>query len=170
MLQRTYAIATWPLFFALLGTCLLFVFVIFPLFGEDYPTHSFDRRSGQFAPSHAPEILKAFDDADQLDRYRLQELGPDVLFPIAYGLGLAVWIALLIPATSRARYLVLVPYLTAAADYLENFAVVSMIDRFDKADYTTYAELCRAAGWVKGAGLMLSIAIVIGAAVFRRVR
>ena len=162
LIDATYAIASWWTFAVLFLVCVGFVFA-FNHYGKSYPVKSFDGRSGSFSAAEAPEILNAFAKAGQLEQYKKQEIHLDLLFPLAYGVGLAVLIALLVPRESPQRWLVLIPYVAALGDYVENICVLVMIARYD-ANATSYgavAVLCSIGAKVKSAMLLATLGAVI---------
>jgi hypothetical protein len=161
--NRTAAIAS-PLVFAVLFVvALIFIFVLFPLTNRHWKGKTtFDSDRWGFAPSDAPRILGQFTN-EQLRIYRKQELMTDLLFPIVYGVGFAVAMVLLVNITGAPRWLVLLPYGAAIADFFENFSVVCMIDRHLKGQTPgAFAVVGSIASRLKHGLLTVTILVLIG--------
>jgi hypothetical protein len=117
-------------FAILLALFVVFCAVLFPMhtsqYGRDAVT--LDRREFGFGPREAAAALAKFTGAE-LVAYAGQELITDLAFPIVYSLLSAVALALLARRVRVPRALVLLPFATAIADYVENVSIALMIVR-----------------------------------------
>jgi len=163
MWNRTAAIASLPVFAGFFVVSLLFIFVLFPLTKKHYPNATtFDGDRWGFAPSEAPRIIAQFT-PDQLRVYRKQELITDLFFPLVYGIGFAVAMVLLARYTGAPRWLIVLPFIAAVADYFENFSVVGMIARqLDGKPLGAYAVIGSIASRIKHGFLLVTILVLIG--------
>lgn len=172
MWNRTASIAS-PLMFAVFFiVSLIFMFVLFPLTKRHYPTATtFDADRWGFGPGEAPRILAQFT-PEQLRVYRKQELMTDLLFPLVYGIGFAIAMVLLTRITGAPRWLILLPYGAALADYFENFSVVGMIGRhLEGKPLGAYAVVGSIASRFKHGLLAVTVLVLIalgGYALFQR--
>jgi hypothetical protein len=110
-----FAIATW------------FSLVLFPRQAEHYPGPTIDGTQFGVTPQEAKDIVQKFADAGQDDEYLEQEIQLDLVFPVVYSLMLAVAIIGLGRPFPVARWLVLLPFLAALGDYLENLSAIVML-------------------------------------------
>ena len=89
---------------------------------------TFDGRAEGFWPSQVESILKEFNPT-QLQTYLNQARGIDMVFPLIYSTLAAVIIHHAAPYLTM-RWLILLPFAAALADYLENISVITLIGRF----------------------------------------
>jgi len=115
-----------------------------------------------FRAEEAPAVLRAFDNAGQLDTYRKQEYG-DLFFPIAYSLMCAVAITGLGKSLRVPHWLVLVPFMAAIGDYVENISILCMINHYSETQTVprTLATIGSAGSRVKWGFLIASLLIVL---------
>jgi predicted secreted protein len=108
---------------------LIFLFVLFPLTKRHHKDiTTLDGKPWGFTVADAHATLARMSE-QQLRAYRMQELLTDLIFPLVYGLGLAVAMVLLARHVRWPHGLVLLPLAAALADYVENLSVVSTIGR-----------------------------------------
>jgi hypothetical protein len=128
--RRVEEIASRRVLVALLALFLVFSAVLFPMhkkkYGEEAVT--LDGRPFGFSATEAETALAKFNEAE-LVAYGEQELITDLAFPIIYSLMSAVALVLLAKAVRVPRPLVLLPFVSALADYTENFSIALMILR-----------------------------------------
>jgi hypothetical protein len=137
-----YAAARPWVAYVLLGVALVFTFVLFPMKHKKYPPcykdasgketafKTFDG-SWWYTPAEARAKLEALG-AEGRAVYRSQEIQLDLIFPLVYCFLLAFGFALLAPGTHLPRWIVIVPFIAALADYGEDFSALAMIARFEK--------------------------------------
>lgn len=85
----------------------------------------------------------------------------DLLFPLVYGLFLALVLARLLPADAgRSQILLYVPLVTVVLDYLENLGIFVMLWRHPR-EYALVATLTNGLTLLKFSGLALSVLFVL---------
>jgi hypothetical protein len=122
--RKTEGIASWNASGVLLIYMIVFT-VLFQFFGANYPEKSFDGRRPGLHAADVGQILKSFDEHQQLDRYLTQETALDLLYPAIYGLFFAVAIVRIKP--KGWHWLVAIPYAAALFDYCENFTFIALV-------------------------------------------
>lgn len=92
---------------------------------SSYPPNTTFDGNGPYRPSEAVERLGKLL-PEQRHSYLIAEVTEDLFFPIVYSLMFAVAIAA--PGrVTKWRWLIILPFATAAFDYLENATVIAMI-------------------------------------------
>jgi hypothetical protein len=141
LIDWIYAVARPWTAYTLLGVALVFTFVLFPMKHKHYPPcyrnangdetvfKTFDG-SWWYGPAEARAKLEALGPEGR-KIYRSQEIQFDLIFPLVYSFLLAFGFALLAPSTWLPRWIVLVPFVAALADYGEDFTALAMIGRFE---------------------------------------
>lgn len=159
----TAAISSPVVFLGFFVLALIFMYGFFPLTKRHYPNiPTFDGNPWGFSAGEAPAIIGRFDER-QLRVYRNQERFTDLVFPLVYGIGFAVAMVLLVRITGAPKWLVLLPYGAALADYLENFSIIGMIGRqLQGRPLGAFAHVGSVASRFKHALLALTILLLIG--------
>lgn len=123
------SIASWWLLAVLVVLILIFWFGLFAPRQRAYlPARTFDGRKEGYRASQIDGILREFSD-EGLQTYLTQASVIDMIFPILYSLAAAIAILLFAPRLEGFRWLILLPFLTALADYIENFCVITVIGK-----------------------------------------
>lgn len=161
--NRTAAIASPTVFLALFVLSLIFIFVLFPLTKRHFKeVETFDANPWGFSSGEAPGILAKFN-SDQLRHYLNQERFTDLLFPVVYGIGFAVAMVLLVNFTGAPRWLILLPYAAALADWCENFSIICMIGKHQKGQALgVFATVGSIASRLKHSLLAATVLVLIG--------
>lgn len=161
--NRTAAIASPTVFLGLFVLSLIFLFVLFPLTKRHFKgVETFDANPWGFSPAEAPGILGKFN-SEQLRAYLNQERFTDLAFPIVYGIGFAVAMVLLVNFTGAPRWLILLPYAAALADWFENASIICMIGRHQKGQpLGIYATMGSIASRFKHSLLAATVLVLIG--------
>ena len=154
------AVAIWSVFWvALLLSAYLFWFEFRPrastyVDASGKRISTFDKKMF-FAPSSVAGRLRELEPHHAA--YRRQQATVDMIFPVAYGL---TFISALV-GVGAPRWLLLVPLIAVAADYVENFTVIALIDRFpDVPGGLTYVLSLASA--VKGVTFYASVLLSLG--------
>jgi hypothetical protein len=163
MWNRTAAIASPIVFLGLFVLCLIFIFVLFPITKRHFKEiETFDANPWGFSAGEAPTIMSKFS-GEQLRHYLNQERFTDLAFPIVYGIGFAVAMVLLVNFTGAPRWLVLLPYIAALADWCENASVICMIGRHQKGQpLGVFAQVGSIASRLKHGFLAATVIVLIG--------
>src|SRR5688572_12694380 len=120
-------------FVALLAIVLFFWFGYFERQKRRYaPLRTFDSRAEGFRPTQdeVARILGEFEEKGQLQAYLNQARSIDMIFPVFYSLLGAIAIYIAAPHLTGLRWLVLLPFLMAIFDWLENLCIITVIGRF----------------------------------------
>jgi hypothetical protein len=125
LIARPFAIANCCSFLILFGLFSYMQFGLFHIRVSAYAGKTFDG-TGFYKPSEAPGMLKKLTPENRKS-YLRAELTEDLIFPIVYSLMFAVAIAGLAPVARVPRWLVLIPFITAFFDYIENTCAVAML-------------------------------------------
>ena len=127
--QAVASIASWWMLAVLAALVVFFALALFAPRRRSYlPARTFDGRAEGFRPSQVETILSDFNPT-QLQTYLNQARGIDMVFPILYSVMGAMAIVLFAPRLQGFRWLVLLPFLMALADYVENVCVITVIGR-----------------------------------------
>ena len=129
------------------------------------PARTFDGRTEGFWPSQVESILKEFNPT-QLQTYLNQARGIDMVFPLIYSILAAVIIHHAAPYLTM-RWLILLPFGAALADYVENISVITLIGRFRAgAKFGVWPVILviaqRAKFLLLGASLVIVLILTIG--------
>lgn len=159
------SIANKWVFVALFATALVFWFGYFERQKKKYaPARTFDGRVEGFRPSQAREILAEFT-PEALNAYLFQARVVDMIFPIVYSMTAAVAIRLAAPNLTGLRWLILLPFVTAIFDWMENICVAIVIGRFranpDKlGSVPTVLLVAQRAKWMMFGAVMVVVAVL----------
>jgi hypothetical protein len=150
LIGRPFAIANCCSFLILFGLFSYMQFGLFHIRVSAYAGKTFDG-TGFYKPSEARAILQGLTPEDRKS-YLSAEVTEDLIFPIVYSLMFAVAIAGLAPVARVPRWLVLIPFLTAFFDYIENTCVVAMLLIYKSnpdASLSPFAEVGSVASAIK---------------------
>lgn len=154
--------AKWIVFLAATG--LVFYFAKYEFGPRKYPTKTLDGRCF-YKPSAVAGILN--DLGDFRAAYLEQETTIDLIFPMIYGLMFVSAIVGLTPGAGAPRWIVVLPLITVASDYMENATVIAMLKRYAAArgalpvDLGSLPWIASAASGTKGASLLASTLAVV---------
>lgn len=161
-MERVSSLRSFLIFLALFG---LFSFVFFPMHKKKYGKEAItlDSRLFGFSPGEAKDALAKFD-RNELAAYRRQELITDLFFPPVYSLMAAIALVLLARFVRVPRALLLLPFGAAAADYVENLSIASMITRklAGGENLEPFATIGSAGSRLKHAGLYSLTLLLVG--------
>ena len=159
--------ATLPVLAGLFVLALIVIFVLFPLTKRHYKNiRTLDADPMGFSVRDAEYTLGKMTDT-QLRAYRNQELYADMVFPIIYSLFFAVAMVMLVRYVGGPRWLVLLPFAIAIADYFENIAVLGMIGKQRRGEpLGSTASLGSVASRIKHALLLLTVLVLLGLCVW----
>ena len=153
---------------ALLALVVIYFVTYFVPRAKKYrPAQTFDSRAGGFRPSEVDDILAEFDRVGHLQTYLDQARIGDMIFPLIYLAAATTTIVYLSPPGAHLRWLVLLPFAMAIADWIENLCVAAVIGRYRrKQPYGSLPVVLLIAQRVKwllwGAVLVATIVLAIG--------
>lgn len=160
--RRIRRVATWPV------VTLLFVGLLACSYGFQWRQAALgctnkllDGRLAGYGPEDVRSLLEKLEDGGPR-LYAITEVSLDLVFPFVYGLLLAILIVRLWQP-GRAAYLVILPWLAAAADLLENFTVAYLAWTFESAS-SNVAYVASSFTLLKHGVLVLALlAVLLGA-------
>ncbi len=120
----------WVLLALFVAVVLFWLLYFLPTQKKYRPARTFDGRAEGFRPSDAHAILEEFDQAGHLQTYLNQARAVDMIFPVVYALMFAVAIRFFAPHLTNLRWLILLPFVMALFDWIENLCVVTLIGRY----------------------------------------